>query len=602
MMVALAILITIFELYNLRKYGIDSAINKAQTVSELVKNGLTSHMVNGNMHQRDVFLNSISKVSQIEQLWVVRSDAVNEQFGKPKTTELPHDNIDQEVLTNGKMKYQLNEEMTKTTLRVTIPYNAISDGSINCINCHNVKHGSTLGAVSLVLDISDVKRIGLDLIYLIVAVTFFGIVSMMFLMNKILNPYLEVFEKVSSSIAKASNGIFETLNINGKLSKEADSLLENYNLLTKQLNETFGNIESKLKGFIGFGNKQSSQNPLEEASLIITNLSYLYQFKKEIEHDKTKADIYHRLAQVLKNHFHCDKFSLIEIDKIKDKREIVYLEGENFCVFGGGEHGESCRTARTKADVSSSAFHNVCPNFANEKGFYYCISVDTGKTTSLVINFIAKDEMQLDFIKEQIPFIKSYINEAAPSIEVKLLMQALQDSAFRDGLTGMYNRKFLDEHLKKLVPHMKRDGKTIGVLMLDMDHFKNVNDEYGHQVGDLVLKELARILSDNLRESDVVVRYGGEEFVVLLVGANDEDSSKIAEKLRQKVYENEIEIYAGTKLKKTVSIGLAMFPEDSSNIDLVMKNADMALYEAKNNGRNRVVKFTQEHASKIDLF
>lgn len=139
--------------------------------------------------------------------------------------------------------------------------------------------------------------------------------------------------------------------------------------------------------------------------------------------------------------------------------------------------------------------------------------------------------------------------------------------------------------------------------MLDMDHFKAVNDEYGHDIGDLVLKELAQILEDTVRESDIVVRYGGEEFIVLLVNIkSEEDALNVAQKIAQRVRENEIDVYAGSKLKKTVSIGLSMYPQDSTKLDTVIKNADIALYEAKNSGRDKVVRFKEEQVTSVDLF
>ncbi len=142
-----------------------------------------------------------------------------------------------------------------------------------------------------------------------------------------------------------------------------------------------------------------------------------------------------------------------------------------------------------------------------------------------------------------------------------------------------------------------------GVLLLDMDHFKAVNDEYGHDIGDKVLKELARILNETIRESDIIIRYGGEEFIVLLVNIKTEEQAiSVANKIRIKVSENEIDVYAGSKLRKTVSIGLSMFPEDSSSLESVIKNADIALYEAKSKGRNQVVRFQSEQTSSIDLF
>lgn len=182
-------------------------------------------------------------------------------------------------------------------------------------------------------------------------------------------------------------------------------------------------------------------------------------------------------------------------------------------------------------------------------------------------------------------------------------MNALQESAFRDGLTGLYNRKFLEEYTKKMLPQVKRDGTKIALLMLDMDHFKSVNDEYGHDIGDKVLRELARILNETVRESDIIIRYGGEEFMILLMGVNSaDDALSVARKIGDRVRENEIDVYAGTKLRKTVSIGLSMYPEDSTSFETIIKNADIALYKAKNSGRDRVIRFEEELVSSVDLF
>ena len=105
-----------------------------------------------------------------------------------------------------------------------------------------------------------------------------------------------------------------------------------------------------------------------------------------------------------------------------------------------------------------------------------------------------------------------------------------------------------------------------------MDHFKSVNDEYGHDVEIKVLKELSRILLETVRDSDIIIRYGGEEFIILLVNVKtQEDALAVADKIRMRVKENEIDIGSGTKLRKTISIGLSMFPEDSGNFENVIK-------------------------------
>ena len=598
----LAIVITTLSLYNLRNIGIKSAIHNAEAISEVVKSGLTSHMLNNNMHQVDTFISSVSDMSNVKRIWLVRGDLVSNQFKRIDKTKLPKDALDQSALLTGKLQYKIDETFTSTTVRVTIPYNAIAENNIDCLKCHNVKQGETLGAVSLVLDISTLKQIGIESIYIITLVVFFAIIVIIYLSRRILRPYISLFDKFSTNINNAVAGKFKKITPPVGLTKDMTDLTDEYNKLMMNFKDTSIDIEKKLQGFIGHRN--NSDDPLNESKEIIDNLSSLYQFKKEIELDNTRDEIYARLSQVFQNKFKVKNFTFVEIDMLKHKMSVVVKEGNMFCCEKTMmENPELCRAARTKSDVVSMDFHSTCPYFEEKNKFYYCTNVSISKNIHLIINFVFDTKEELDELKEQITFIKSYINEAAPSLEVKLLMKALKESAFRDGLTGLYNRKFLEEHTKKLIPQARREDITIGVLMLDMDHFKAVNDEYGHDIGDKVLKELGRILDENVRESDLVIRYGGEEFIVLLVGVNsEEDTIAVANKIGQKVRENEIDVYAGAKLKKTVSIGLSMFPQDSTNFNAVIKNADIALYEAKSTGRDKVIRFQEEQVSSVDLF
>ncbi len=361
-------------------------------------------------------------------------------------------------------------------------------------------------------------------------------------------------------------------------------------------------IDEKLQGFIGY--KNSKTNPLDESKEIIDNLSNLYQFKKQVELDNTKDEIYRRISEVFQNKFKIKNFTFFEIDIKKQKMQKVIEIGESlYCHESIKNSPELCRAARTKNDVVSIDFHNSCPYFNKENKFYFCMNIDITKNFYLIVHFVCDTKEELDEIKNKNIFIRSYLKEASPTIEVKLLMNALQESAFTDGLTQLYNRKYLEENLKKLIPQVNRDNKNIALLMLDMDHFKAVNDEYGHDIGDKVLKELSRILQESVRESDILVRYGGEEFIVLLIGIDSEESAmNIAHKIGQKVRENEIDVYAGTTIKKTVSIGLSMYPQDSKLFDTVIKNADIALYEAKSSGRDKVVRFQKEQVTSVELF
>jgi diguanylate cyclase (GGDEF)-like protein len=170
------------------------------------------------------------------------------------------------------------------------------------------------------------------------------------------------------------------------------------------------------------------------------------------------------------------------------------------------------------------------------------------------------------------------------------LRERLQEMSVRDPLTGLYNRRYMQETLEREIKRALRDSKPIGIIMLDVDHFKSVNDTHGHDAGDLVLKTLARFLGNSLRGEDVACRFGGEEFVLIMPGLCLKDSEAKAEKMRREI-ENTLRVqYLDKSLSITVSIGVAAFPEHGGRADPLITKVDAALYEAKKQGRNRIVK------------
>jgi two-component system cell cycle response regulator len=161
--------------------------------------------------------------------------------------------------------------------------------------------------------------------------------------------------------------------------------------------------------------------------------------------------------------------------------------------------------------------------------------------------------------------------------------------AVTDGLTGLYNRRFMDTHIEQLVKEAQDYQKPLAVLMMDIDHFKRVNDTFGHNVGDEVIKEFAQRILRSVRPSDLAVRYGGEEFVVILPGTLKEDAKVVADRLRNNI--EKVPFTVSTEegiLSKTVSIGIAgLKPNETA--EQILKRADDALYKAKNGGRNQCI-------------
>ena len=168
------------------------------------------------------------------------------------------------------------------------------------------------------------------------------------------------------------------------------------------------------------------------------------------------------------------------------------------------------------------------------------------------------------------------------------LRERLKGQALRDPLTGLYNRRFLDEMVDRAAAQAERRGGHVAVLMLDLDHFKQVNDRYGHAVGDAALRDVAAMLQGRLRRSDVACRYGGEEMLILMPDCSIADATARAEDLRNGVAG--LHDGDGSALPRlTVSIGVATFPDNGRTMEEVIRAADEALYAAKRGGRNRVV-------------
>lgn len=160
-------------------------------------------------------------------------------------------------------------------------------------------------------------------------------------------------------------------------------------------------------------------------------------------------------------------------------------------------------------------------------------------------------------------------------------------TSMRDPLTGAYNRKFLDWKLKEEIDRALRYKRTLSVIMADIDHFKKINDTYGHQCGDEILKNFAKSLTGALRNTDFLVRYGGEEFCCLMPETDCHSTAHVAERLRTRI-ENEAFIYNGQEVRITASFGISALEGTETDKELI-RRADEALYEAKNSGRNRIV-------------
>ncbi|MEZ0336673.1 MAG: GGDEF domain-containing protein [Aquificaceae bacterium] len=598
LVISSAFLVILFTvLYAFRSQGLEEAKQRAYMISELVRDTLTSYMIMGVMDRRDEFLGRIKEIKGVEEIRVVRGRAVVEQFGAGSKFEMPRDEIEKAVLESGKPMEVLDESLRSVKYRIVIPYKAEPIKGINCLECHKAKPGETLGAISLTMDLSHIKEKSLHIFLLTTTVFLLAFLGIFFFFNSFITKVSNFIKEIELTMRSASEGNFKT-EIKTDLGYETRSLKESIEQSFYNLQNTLTSIEEKVRTMIGCSVIKTG-NVLSDTSKIVDELLNIYKFKRVIEKDKSKKEVYERLREVLEDYMSLENFSIYEVDQNKNKISPVYVKGAKYwCNEVIFENAEECRAERTGMDVDSREFPCVCPNFIDNdvckqgKMHYYCIPVYVGGMVGNVVQIVYEPEME-PFINLIIPYIKGYLNEASPVLEARTYMDMLREQSLRDQLTGLYNRRFLDETIDKIAAQIKRRGTTLGILMVDIDYFKEVNDTYGHDMGDKVLKEIAKVLVKSVREADLVIRFGGEEFLVLLMDVQSGKSVEIAEKIRKAVESHTIESF-GVVLRKTVSIGVSEFPEDSGKIWQCIKYADVALYKAKEMGRNRVVRFRPE--------
>ncbi|QQS53481.1 MAG: PAS domain S-box protein [Candidatus Competibacteraceae bacterium] len=201
--------------------------------------------------------------------------------------------------------------------------------------------------------------------------------------------------------------------------------------------------------------------------------------------------------------------------------------------------------------------------------------------------------------KEQLQELRNLAIKLGESIKLALsnlkLRATLREQAIRDPLTGLFNRRYLDETLPRELSRCQRGGEPLTVAMLDLDHFKHFNDNYGHEAGDVVLRAVGGLLRQSLRGGDIACRYGGEELVLILSGATLADTRARLEKLRRAVMQLHPSFRGSGELPAiTVSVGLAVARSDETDAAALLGRADAALYRAKEQGRNRVVALDRE--------
>ncbi len=591
----LAVLIAT-SLYAFRSFSMASATDHIRTAAEIVRVHLTESMINGVIDKREQFLKRMVEVQGLKSARVIRSPEVEKQFGKGLSLEMPVDESERSVLREGKPRFELVTIGDDTLFRGTIPYIATSAGNPNCLQCHNVSEGAVLGAVSMSMSIEALRTKALMTVGGIAAAVNFFLLLLVWLLRRLLRPISDTANAVEDAVQQALLGNFKA-HVEKQTNDEIGQIATDMNRLLIFLDNGLNRIGDNVARLTD-RTPAPGENLLTATIDMVEGLTKAAHFKQAIEEDESKSEIYLRLSRTLKQEFGQKEFSLYEISSNKKQMSTILVDGESAdtCRWCDPEilvRPEACRVRRTGHMVDGISNPEICYSFrppaeAGERRHVCFPIIQSGSVGSVVQLISTVDEQEK--LQEKVPFINVYLRETAPVLETKRLMESLRDSTLRDPMTGLNNRRFLEEYVETLVAGVHRKNSHVAILMLDLDYFKMVNDTYGHDAGDAVLKALANVLKQSVRASVLVIRYGGEEFLIILVDSQGDAAVQVAENIRGAVEALKVQV-AGIVLQKTISIGISDFPTDSDTFWQAVKFADVALYQAKEKGRNRVIRF-----------
>ena len=286
----------------------------------------------------------------------------------------------------------------------------------------------------------------------------------------------------------------------------------------------------------------------------------------------------------------------------KDKAEVDRLGREFLAEIDRMKNAEMARSLKIEQDFNAELINAISKNLHQLYSIIgrndACGMIDSLKADTLNSIRSAKNRGDiLKIVEAGFNDVNSRVKTAQEKMELSMeSLLVLESNAIIDKLTGIFNRRFFDQELPKVVQtFLDKEGKVpFSLLLIDIDKFKEVNDTYGHQIGDKVLKEVGRVILSNLRKIDFPCRYGGDEILILLPQASGLEARRLSERLSKELSELRIPVpFSKTKeLRVTMSIGVSTFPQDGSTMDGLLEKADDALYWVKSHGRGAIALYS----------
>ncbi len=322
-------------------------------------------------------------------------------------------------------------------------------------------------------------------------------------------------------------------------------------------------------------------------------IASLNQFSEAVTQCTSEVEVYDLLLHSLKERFQPRQVIIFKLNQAEN-----YLEAAATLVPLAKEVGawpvieepHNCKAVRTGRSfvVNDVQVEPLCPSkfVLPAEGSYYCGPLIAG---GIIIGSVRMEAAKDLWTPDRQRLLESYLSGAASALSNLRLLDRMKQQANIDMLTGLYNRRFLEDYARKLFAIARRRAQPVGMIMLDLDRFKSFNDVYGHEIGDRILRHFAKTVTASMRETNLAARYGGEEFIVILPDTSAKSSTLVAERIRKAMMSMVVPSNTEKPLPQlTVSIGVAAFPEHGQTLEEIIQASDKALYESKRSGRNRV--------------
>ena len=352
-----------------------------------------------------------------------------------------------------------------------------------------------------------------------------------------------------------------------------------------------------------------TDNNTEKLKERFFELLILYSLNKNLNLSIQLEDLLNTTINFLKDSLKIDEFCFMLLDNNRKVLKVWTADKATFeaakdVTFNIGEGisgivvqtGEPIMIQDVSKDSRFLYYKAKLPNI----GSFLSIPLKLSDNRIIGVLNIHKKEINAFKTDDRI-FFSIIAQNLANAIERARLYEKVQKEAMYDDLTGLYTRRYFFENCYREFSESVRFGKTFSIILADIDHFKYFNDTYGHPTGDAILKELASILITNVRHSDIVCRYGGEEFAILLPNTGKDGAAFTADKLRTLVETNLAEINKSKDIGKiTITAGVSTYPDDGNTVDEVISKADKFLYLGKVRGRNMVVNSTPVDSTPAD--